>query len=523
MPGSPQHSTKLAIEIAITAVAAAFVYLLVFKFPATPILMEGDHLIFLYDAGRMIQGDVLYRDFFQFTFPGGQTLYYILFLAFGQKYWLLPAMICGIAALSAWLILRISGKTIDGYFYLVPAIVFIFFGFRFFGLDGSHRMLSPLAILAAVYFIARGTTTTNIIAAGLCCAAASFFTQQRGVIAVAGVGVYLLIEGLTTKEKAGSIVKREAILGGSFIVGLAILLSYFILSAGPETFYRSTIEYPSLYYRFHEQNSYGVFLTDLLKAFQTDGVGQTIAILPTLFYSFIIPIVPLAFLITYLRRRKLHDWQYWRLPMLLVVVSLILLLGTTAPSQFRIFQVSAPTIILLCWLISGQLKKHLFSDFWPTTAVAAVLIAFGAAQAIRMQTNREHVRIDLPAGQIAAMPGPVADRYAWLARNTKPGDHFYEVAEPFIYFPLQLRNPTAMNAIFMTELTRPEHIENVLNGLERDRPRFILWENQYNKPPEARTAGDITAPLSEYVQANYQPIGEPYTVDGRETQIWQRK
>src|SRR5690606_20534590 len=67
-----------AVAVIVTLISAAFVYCLVFKFFATPILFEGDHLIFLYDADRMLKGDVLYRDFTQFTFPGGQFVYYVL-------------------------------------------------------------------------------------------------------------------------------------------------------------------------------------------------------------------------------------------------------------------------------------------------------------------------------------------------------------------------------------------------------------------------------------------------------------
>jgi len=62
------QSAKWRIDlpcVAIVCASAVFVYLLVFKFPATPIYIENDSLVFLSDAQRMAAGQVIYRDFFQ--------------------------------------------------------------------------------------------------------------------------------------------------------------------------------------------------------------------------------------------------------------------------------------------------------------------------------------------------------------------------------------------------------------------------------------------------------------------------
>lgn len=522
MPGLLRSIPRTQVEIIIVMLASAFAYLLVFKLPAVPFLMEGDHLIFLYDADRMLRGDAMYRDFFQFTFPGGQVVYYFLMLIFGAKYWLLSAVIVAIAAALAYLTLRISDLAIEGTASFLPAIVLIFFGFRIYGIDGSHRMMSPVFILLALLFVARRSTVAAVAASGISCAAASFFTQQRGIIAVAAVAVFLAVESFSAGGPFRELVKKEIALAATFIIGLGAMLAFFLYSAGPDTFYRSTIEYPALYYRFHELNSYGVFWLDLAKTFDPATGSQITAKLAAIFYSFIVPAVPVVFFAVYLFRRGRHRWPYWRVPMLLAIASALLFLGTTAPSQNRIYQVSAPSLILLFWLLARWLKERPRFELFAAAAVGGLLL-LGAFQAVRMQTHWPHVEFDLPAGRVAAIDGPVADRYRWLAQNTRPGDHFFELAEPFIYFPLQLRNPTRIPAVFMTELSRPEHIADVLNGLELHKPRYILWENQYIRPHGQRASGDHTGPLSDYVNANYQPVGEPYIVDGRETQIWERR
>lgn len=83
------HAPIEKIDLLLLLAVIVFFYLLLFKIPFYPFFYEGDQLIFLSNAVRMINGEKMYTDFFQFTFPGGQVLYYLLFLAFGTKVWLL--------------------------------------------------------------------------------------------------------------------------------------------------------------------------------------------------------------------------------------------------------------------------------------------------------------------------------------------------------------------------------------------------------------------------------------------------
>src|SRR5258708_37694975 len=169
MPKNERDTSKLWVELTLVLLSAAFIYGLVFKLPDLPFFMSEDHLIFLYVSGRMLQGDVMYVDFFQFTFPGTQVLYFFLLLIFGAKYWILPAVICLIGVTTFWLCLRVSRLIISGPLAYLPPITFIFFGFRLYGIDGSHRMISPIFILLAIYILVRGRSLAHIALAGASC------------------------------------------------------------------------------------------------------------------------------------------------------------------------------------------------------------------------------------------------------------------------------------------------------------------------------------------------------------------
>jgi hypothetical protein len=156
-------------------------------------------------------------------------------------------------------------------------------------------------------------------------------------------------------------------------------------------------------------------------------------------------------------------------------------------------------------------------------AVAALTISVSVLQAVRFQTNWDFIYWSTPTGVLALVPSEQSERYLWLTENTAPGDLFFEVYEPFIYFPLQLKNPTRFGQIWPTDYSRPEQITEVTADLKRRPPKFILWDNSYNLPDELRPPGDNTAPLSAFVLANYAPSGKIYMIGDQPIQIWEHR
>lgn len=63
-------------------------YLQVFVLPATPRVAIGDQSIYLHSAARMYEGQVIYRDYDQFTLPATDVLYLVPFKLFGIRAWI---------------------------------------------------------------------------------------------------------------------------------------------------------------------------------------------------------------------------------------------------------------------------------------------------------------------------------------------------------------------------------------------------------------------------------------------------
>src|SRR5260370_25906641 len=73
--------------------STAFLYLRTFLLPATPLNAFGDEIHYFLHAVRMLHGELPYRDFFTFVFPGTDLLYAEGFRIFGVHQWVAPGLI----------------------------------------------------------------------------------------------------------------------------------------------------------------------------------------------------------------------------------------------------------------------------------------------------------------------------------------------------------------------------------------------------------------------------------------------
>ncbi len=512
------------LDLAIAALSGVFVFLLVFKLPLTPILNESDHHMFLYEGMRLLDGDVMYRDFFQFTFPGSQAWYWLTFSIFGLRYWILPATIVLLAASSALVCLAVSKATIPGKIYVIPALLFIFFGFRWDGLDGTHRMFSPIFLMLASLAIIRGSTPRHLVLAGLFCALASFFTQQRGFIAIVAIASFLLIEHFQSKRAWPDLLAKIGFLGGSYLVVLCALTAYFALSAGVANFIFATLEYPAKYYRYATYNNFGILAEDLQAVLRVASFSDALAASESLFYLFVLPPTYLVFWLSLIRRRKEIEWASIRAATMLALLGTALTLTTTAPNTSRLFQIAMPGLVVFVWLACGagaHSKKFAWArPFLVTGTVISIVLGF--VQAIRLQMT-PLTYLQTPSGLVAYPASRIIDeRYRFLIANTKPGDMLFEAYQPYIYFPLHLRNPTKYGQIWPSDYTRPEHVTECIADLKATRPQYILWNNDLSKPAELRADGDHTGPLAEYLKQNYRPASGVIEIPEGRIQIWER-
>lgn len=512
--------------------AAIFIYTQLFEFPFTPIYFDGDQLIPISNAMRMLDGEVIYRDFFHFAPPGAELVYAALFSIFSVKIWVINLVILVLSVGQVWLLWFFSRRVLSGANVYLPALIFLTIGFRQMGIDGSYRLFSVVFVLAGVAILMNRTTMRNIVIAGSMCGLASFFVQPRGVVGMAGIALFLVWENYSDDFNFRKLARNVSGLVLSFASVVIFTQFYFAWQGGFDVYYFDIVTFLHKHYPHDPLNNQFAYFSDVpgfAKYLETQSplaaVSRFIRTgVPVLFYYAIIPLVYLLLLLVIWKKQLISvPSNQKRSLLLLTFAGLALAAGVSAPTAARFYHVAIPGIVIFVWL-AGQVR--VISRLAVLSLIVLSLLGF--LYAVQRQIiPKEYV--DFPAGRSAFLIKDDIAKYDWIKNNTKVGDVLYDAHHPNFYFPFHLKNPTPIYLVRDSEYTPAFQVESIVAALERNPPNLIVWEGTYSKNPESRKPGDNLEPLWQFISRNYT-LKTEFAKDGeynfqstRDTEMWERK
>lgn len=503
---------------------AAFIFLHLFRLPFVPILLEGDQTIHLSNAWRMYQGETPFLDFFLFYIPGTEIFYFLLFLVFGVKIWILNLTIFflffGISAVCFF----ISRQLLDGWSAYFPTLIYLVLGFREFGSDGSHRLFSAFGVLLAVAVIFKSRSRLRLFSAGIVCGITSCFTQQRGLFGLAAIVLFLIIENFTQKINLSLFFRSIFFLITPYILIIGTVSLYIIYAAGWDTFYFSIFVFPLKHYPSDTWNKFASLLQDIPSHKNMTTYQFLRLSLSYLFYYLMTPLIYFFFFIVFWRKRGEINREKRSRLLLLAVLGVILTASVFPfPVALRFYQIAVPSLILFVWVM----QKTILNENKINRLVFAGLLLLGIAFSVQRQMINVYFQ-KTPSGKVFSFAPESLDRFRWLSEHTQPGDNFYEAHHSNFYMLFQLKNPTPMPLIRPNNYTPPKQVEKVLHGLERNPPKYIIWNRAWNNPEIQNSAEFNLEPLVNFLYQNYRPAGNLFASRNArgaieyEAEIWEK-
>jgi hypothetical protein len=484
--------------------AAAFLYLRTFLLPGTPFVAHDDQTLFFARATHILQGQVIYRDFFEFVPPGTELLYAAGFRIFGVHAWLLQAwsIALGLALFSA--VTLLARRIFNGPLILLPGLLFLVFNYDV-AMVPTHHWFSTLATLAAVATLAGRLTLPRIVSAGLLCAIATLFTQSQGALTFAALLLFLVWP--TRAQNVPKPFARIAAFIVPYLLILVCVLGWYAWQAGPQTLFFDLVTFP-LHYLSGDFNSPRAYLRQFPPLHSFAGLLRLIP------YLFIYALVPYIYFVgAYQLWRKRRDSAFAERQPLVVLhlagIALVLAVAT-GPRFYRLCTVAPPAILICVWILSGPgpIRTSL------RRSLVAIALFFALLVPVYRQTQHYTV-LDLPIGRTAFSDPEEFREFQFLAQRTRPGETFFNNSGLALY--LSLSNPTAVEFVNYDDFTRPEQVTAVLNALQQHPPRFIALDPQIT-PPNPR---DHSAPFLEYVHQHYALV-QTFAIDhnSRPEEIW---
>ncbi len=491
-------------------------YLRLFALPRTPIIVPGiDQWVYLAAAWRMLNGEIIYKDFFQYTAPGTQTLYLALFELFGVHAWIPNAVMILVGMAFAGLIVIISRRVLTGPSAYLPGVLFVALSFLK-EVNATHHWYSALAVIGAVALTIDARSPARVAGAGLLCGLAAFFTQTTGAAAALGLCAFLVWERRHTSRSWRWFLARLGRLLAAFLATMVVLNAYFVWKAGLGQFLGCTVGFMLKYFRTYPINNLQIYLRQAPDSPHWYNLYQWVewGLLHAL-----LPLVYVLFFVRYLRERSKQPGEAWERLVLLNVMGFCLLASVApGPSLLRLRIVALPfALIDLVWFLRAQrtVSKVLRDFLW----LGATVLVVG--RPLAWQIRSKHC-LDLPGGRVCMRSAGSRDELQWLARRTHPSDYFFDFGwEVNPYVLLQLRNPTRMPFLTPTEFTRPEQVRAVVEALEEHQVRYVLCPVDFDYEVIAFSLSPSVnhlAPFLEYLRTHYHVVKTFEDSD----QVWER-
>ncbi|HKO18749.1 MAG TPA: hypothetical protein VJU82_07665 [Acidobacteriaceae bacterium] len=473
--------------------ASAYLALNLFRFFQAPFLLSGDQIFFWMFAQRMLAGEKIYRDFFQYTAPGTDLIYLALFKLFGPHIWVTNAIVFALGLALCWICFSVAKEIMDRSSAALAAALFLVLIYGKL-LSATHYLFSALAIMCAVKVMMTETTPARSLGAGVLLGLASFFTQSHGAIALMGMLLVLACEAINARGLLPSRVRASALLLLGYSAALLLLSAHWIASEGVPRLWHFQVTYVREYLNLGDSGGF-LGLPPLTGKHAALKLSQYVAV-----YLLVATVYPLTLWRCWEERK--NPRAFIKRPALLLVIGTVLLLAMASnPNWLRVYTASMPAVILFIWLVtSGRLKRRaVLATIWAAIGCLTVSQIVG-----RYRTQSTIVR--LPAGAAAVEP-LASDKLVWMMHHSAPGDYFFQAAWPGFYLPLALRNPAYLESVEPSDRLTPADVSALIDRLDEKQVAYVQWPQRLDHPNQtANGSQDNIQPLRNYLHTHYTVV-----------------
>jgi hypothetical protein len=460
-----------------------------------------DEGLFLYEAKRVLDGQVMYRDFFEIVTPASLYLIAGLYALLGVSLETArTAMAVAHALVGTLLFLVCRQLGVRRILALLIALLHMTLAFPAQTIATPHWMSSALGLLLLLVVLRQPCTTgLRALHWGALCGLLMLFQQQRAIVMTAGAGVVLLLD-VYAGNTGRSLARRAALFAAGLFIVVAPVMLGFALAAGFDNVTRALILHPIRRYPRTDlgRGAWGQHVPGV------HPLGPIIGNLPLL--------LPVGVVAALWQWRARLAWPQRRPLAVVVVFSLTALLSVSYnPNYVHFAYVSSLWFALAALLIEMGLcrfaPERATTRATSLTAAALTLLVLATCWQLA-QTLRTH-RAWLPIqhqtafGRVDLANQDAADYLDWLTellRRDQVHELFTYGTIPGLYLLTGTENPTRFQ-ILLPYYTERDQLEEMVAVLEARRVRYLV-RSFY---PGTKTL----EPLYSYVQEHYRPIDNP--------------
>lgn len=221
------HYLKLAIGYVIVF-AITYWYLSYYKNMLYS--LSADEGIFLYGAKRVLDGQILYKDFFSHFFPGNYYLLALIYKLFGYSFLVAREALVLMNCLINVLVFYLSYKALRSWYAILPPLFFLVLGFPNW-MQFSHFWTGDLFLLLSLVFLLwylEENKPYYLYSAAVLLGFTTLFQQATGVYGIIIFTAILLL----IKHKEPKFLRNMICFFVWIAIPVAVMFSYIALKGG---------------------------------------------------------------------------------------------------------------------------------------------------------------------------------------------------------------------------------------------------------------------------------------------------
>ena len=484
-------------------------------------ILNADEGIVFQGAQRILQGQVLYRDFFSFFTPGSYYWTALLFRIFGSSILVGRAMLLifgsVFAVLSYLLARRVSSRwaaLLVGYMVTLTCLPFRFVVSH----NWDSTLLAYLALYCAVRYMER-THWAWALGTGSFAALTFLFEHSKGAGLMLGLLAGFLV--IVFRGRFGGLF------GARQAAALAAGLAWpFVATFGYFAAKRSLLEmltdwaWPLFHYTVANQLPYGYLVmsasdqAELLAGSWVSKLIMLIVLGPCILLP-IVPILALGILAWFTLKRpqngvRSQRWAYWVLISAVLCGLLFSALLTKRPDFTHLNYLAPLFYLVVAWILSGlDLNSRLWASIKPVF-VFCVLLSFAAfGMTMLLLPLGSHHKLKTARGSVKTHDPFSALEY--VQAHVVPGEKILVYPYQAMYYYLTATFSATRFDFLQPGMHTADQFQEVIRDLKAHPARVVLLETSFsekipigwpNTPLEITAASD---PVADYIFANYRP------------------
>jgi hypothetical protein len=491
------------VALAVLLFVAAAIYLSVLPYG----LNAADESYFLYEAKRVRDGEVMYRDVFEFATPLAAYAMAGLFWLFGTSVATARTGMAFLHALTGVVLYASSRRlgvrrelaaTVPLAYLAICQTVWPYASWHWFSTFFTS------AVLLSMITCPWATRTRWMFVPGLLNGLLICVQQQKGVVLAAGTGAVLVVDFLIDRRypNPGSwralAMRFVYLTAGVALVVVPVLLA-FALAAGVQPLYDALVRFPLENYRANFRSAWGA--VGILSVHYAD-------------YTFpaVLKYAPLALLL------PVANWAIdivagWDRPGVRRLTALIVLSAACALS-IRYFpdMIHVAFVAGVFWVAAAQGLEWVLSAVRRpalTRPIGIVMVALlGSGLVLHLAHNARLLRGQFPVSHETAFGRldfadrwePVLlDKVRQLVAETPSRELFCYPYLSLPYLATGARNPTPYQFL-MSGVSPDQHVKNTLAILDAHRVPYVIGSLFFMRPDD---------PIAQYINQHYEFIPVP--------------